>query len=146
MFALVSPFLRRLLEISIIAMLLNLPLHADAAGAPGLSLEAGSGKVVTLSGEASNVFVADPKVAEVRPASPSTLFVFGVGPGHTSVAALDATGHVVSQFDVTVLPSQFNSSQAQAATSALKCATASVGAFNNGQVAVVSTCSERGAG
>jgi len=115
MFALVSPFLRRLLEISIIAMLLNLPLHADAAGAPGLSLEAGSGKVVTLSGEASNVFVADPKVAEVRPASPSTLFVFGVGPGHTSVAALDATGHVVSQFDVTVLPSQFNSSQAQAA-------------------------------
>jgi len=62
-------------------------LAAPASGV--LSIEAGSGKVVTLDGAASNVFVADPKVAEVRPASESTLFVFGVGPGHTTVAALD---------------------------------------------------------
>ena len=32
------------------------------------------------------LFVADPKVAEVRPASPTSLFVFGVGPGRTTVA------------------------------------------------------------
>ena len=42
-----------------------------ASGArQGLALEAGSGRVLTLPGPASNVFVADPKVAEVRPASP----------------------------------------------------------------------------
>ena len=51
---------------------------------------------------APNVFVADPKVAEVRPASPTSLFVFGVGAGRTTVAALDADGHLVAQYDVTV--------------------------------------------
>jgi pilus assembly protein CpaC len=80
-----------------------------------LSIEAGSGKVVTLNGDASNVFVADPKVAEVRPASASTLFVFGVGPGHTTVAALDNQGHLIAQYEVAVLPSHFNASEAQAA-------------------------------
>src|SRR4051794_35298311 len=72
-----------------------------------LALEAGSGRVLTLPGPAANVFVADPKVAEVRPASPSTLFVFGVGTGRTTIAAMDGAGHLVSQFDVTVQPSTF---------------------------------------
>lgn len=111
-----STLRRRLMEISIIAMLLNAPLVAGAAPANNdLAMEAGTGKVVSLSAEATNVFVADPKVAEVRPASPTTLFVFGVGSGRTSVAALDSTGHLISQFDVTVQPSHFNASQAQAA-------------------------------
>ena len=38
------------------------------------------------------MFVADPKVAEVRPASAASLFVFGVAPGHTTVAALEHDG------------------------------------------------------
>jgi pilus assembly protein CpaC len=110
-----STLLRRLLEISIVAILLNAPLDASAAP-PGsaLSMESGTGKVISLSGEATNVFVADPKVAEVRPASPTTLFVFGVGPGQTSVAALDSAGHLISQFEVTVVPSHFNANEAQA--------------------------------
>lgn len=61
-----------LLEISIAALLIGPPLGITAASAAPdnvLSMEAGSGKVVTLAGAASNVFVADPKVAEVRPAS-----------------------------------------------------------------------------
>jgi pilus assembly protein CpaC len=52
-------------------------------------------------------------VAEVRPASPSTLFIFGVGVGRTTVAALDAAGGLVTQFDVTVQTSSFNATQAQ---------------------------------
>ena len=108
-----------LLEISVAAMLLGAPpgitaaLAAPASGV--LSIEAGSGKVVTLDGAASNVFVADPKVAEVRPASESTLFVFGVGPGHTTVAALDNAGHLIAQYEVSVSPSHFNASEAQSA-------------------------------
>jgi pilus assembly protein CpaC len=110
---------RLLLEISVVAMLLGAPpgitaaLAAPASGV--LSIESGSGKVVTLDGAASNVFVADPKVAEVRPASASTLFVFGVGPGHTTVAALDGEGHLVAQYEVTVSPSHFNAGEAQLA-------------------------------
>jgi pilus assembly protein CpaC len=122
-----SRLTRVLLEISVVAMLLGaLPCSTAAFAAPPsfaapaelagtLSIEAGSGKVVTLNGDASNVFVADPKVAEVRPASSSTLFVFGVGPGHTTVAALDNQGHLIAQYEVSVAPSHFNASEAQVA-------------------------------
>ena len=58
----------------------------------------GRGRVLTLSGAAANIFVADPKVAEVRPASSTSLFIFGVGPGHTTVAAMDSNGQVIGQY------------------------------------------------
>lgn len=80
-----------------------------------LSFEAGAGQLVTLRTPATNVFVADPKVADVRPGSPTTLFIFGVGPGHTTVAALDDTGAAVAQYDVVVRPSVFLSGQAERA-------------------------------
>jgi pilus assembly protein CpaC len=76
-------------------------------------LEAGTGRVLMLPGPAANVFVADSKVAEVRPASASALFVYGVGAGRTTVAAMDSNGALVSQFDVTVQTSNFGASQAQ---------------------------------
>ncbi|MBU6497148.1 MAG: type II and III secretion system protein family protein [Rhodospirillales bacterium] len=79
-----------------------------------LYVEAGSGRVITLSASVANVFVANPKIAEVRPASPTSLFVFGVVAGHTTVAALDAAGHTIRQYEVTVRPSRFGANQAQA--------------------------------
>lgn len=79
-----------------------------------LSLEAGSGQVLTLRGAAADVFVADPKVAEVRPASPGALFVFGVGPGRTTIAAVDTAGQVLLDTQVVVRPSAFGATQAQA--------------------------------
>jgi pilus assembly protein CpaC len=78
-----------------------------------LLLEAGTGKVLDLRTPAANVFVADPKVAEVRPASAASLFVFGVAPGHTTVAALDSTGHTIAQYDISVQPSAFGAMQTQ---------------------------------
>jgi pilus assembly protein CpaC len=78
-----------------------------------LVLEAGTGKVLDLRAPAANVFVADPKVAEVRPASAASLFVFGVAPGHTTVAALDASGHTIAQYDISVQPSAFGAMQTQ---------------------------------
>jgi pilus assembly protein CpaC len=89
---------------------------ADGSGA--LELEVGAGRLMTLATPATNVFVADPKVAEVRPATADTLFIFGVGPGRTNVAALDAAGHVLGQYSVVVRPSGFVAGQAQAAVSA----------------------------
>jgi len=115
-----------LCEICIAAALLGLPA-ARAVEAPAaapaaplagtyepLTLQAGSGKVITLNGAATNIFVADPKVAEVRPASASTLFMFGIAPGNTTVAALDTNGHVLAQYALTVEPSSFNAQSAQA--------------------------------
>jgi pilus assembly protein CpaC len=58
-------------------------------------------------------------VAEVRPASANSLFVFGVGPGRTTVAAMDATGNVLAQFNVTVRQSGFNAGEAEAAIARL---------------------------
>jgi pilus assembly protein CpaC len=86
---------------------------AQARLAP-LLLEAGSGRVIDLPGPVANVFVADPKIAEVRPASPSTLFVFGTAPGRTTVAALDGAGHIVAQYELTVRPSAYGAAEAAA--------------------------------
>jgi pilus assembly protein CpaC len=114
-------------DICIAVMLIGLPVPGldpgiaaaqTQAGAPAsahasMVIESGTGRVIALSGPAANVFVADPKVVEVRPASASSLFVFGVGAGHTTVAALDTAGHPVAQYDITVQPSAFGASQAQ---------------------------------
>lgn len=92
---------------------------AEASGRQTLSLEAGSGRVLTLNTATSNIFVADPRVAEVRPASATSLFMFGVNAGRTTVAAMDADGHVVVQYDVTVRPSSFAANEAEASVTRL---------------------------
>jgi pilus assembly protein CpaC len=83
------------------------------AGTP-VAIEAGNGRLVTLPRPASTVFATDPRIAEVRPASPSSLFVFGLAPGRTTIAALDGSGQPVAQFDVTVRPSSFAPTEAGA--------------------------------
>ena len=87
---------------------------SEGANGQVFSLESGNGKIIALPGPAANVFVADPKVAEVRPASANSLFIFGVGAGRTTIAAMDAEGHVVTQFEVTVRPSSFVSAEIEA--------------------------------
>jgi pilus assembly protein CpaC len=119
-------FMRLLCEICVAAILLGVPIAnaveapaaaptvAEAGGHQALVLQAGNGKVVTLKGSATNIFVADPKVAEVRPASASTLFVFGIAAGNTTVAAMDSAGHVLVQYDLTVQPSAYGAQSAEA--------------------------------
>jgi pilus assembly protein CpaC len=84
-----------------------------------VTIQSGSGSVITFRSAAANVFVADPKVADVHPASSTSLFVFGVSVGRTTVAALDTAGHLISQYEVTVRPSGFRASEAQAAIARL---------------------------
>ena len=91
----------------------NPPLAAASSGAAML-LEAGGGRVVTVAGAVANIFVADPKVVEVRPASGSSLFIFGVAAGRTVVAVMNAAGGVISQYDVTVRPSSFGARETTA--------------------------------
>lgn len=89
--------------------------RAPVSGRQVLRFESGTGGVVNLPTPAANVFVADPKIAEVRPASATTLFVFGVGAGRTTVAAVDAQGGSIAEFDIFVRPPVYASSEAQAA-------------------------------
>jgi pilus assembly protein CpaC len=44
---------------------------------------------------------------EVRPASPTSLFVFGKGMGATTIVATDSNGNTVAQYSVVVGPSNF---------------------------------------
>jgi pilus assembly protein CpaC len=100
------------------------PAGGPSAEAPrpfhgSISFESGSGKILSLLLPAANIYVADPKVAEVRPASSTSLFVFGVGAGHTTIAAVDQLGRLLADYDVTVRPSAFGAREAQAAISRL---------------------------
>jgi pilus assembly protein CpaC len=92
---------------------------AATRSAPGtassLIIDAGSGQVIQTGRAITNLFAADPKVAEVRPASPTSVFVFGVAPGRTTIAALDQAGNVIGRYDVTVRPSSFGASEARTA-------------------------------
>lgn len=92
-------------------------LRAPAAprAAIRVTLEAGNGRLIEAPDGTSDIFVADPKVVDVRPANANNLFIFGVGPGHTTVAVLDHDGHPGTSFDVTVTPSSFAAGQAAAA-------------------------------
>ena len=60
-----------------------------------------------------------PRVVEVRPASPTSLFLFGVAPGRTTIAAIDGQGAPVAQYEVTVRPSGFGAGEAQSTISRL---------------------------
>ena len=94
------------------SLLLAAALSLTAARLPdppgqSMLLEAGSGRSVMLTSPAASVFAADPKIVEVRPASPTSLFMFGVAPGRTTVAAMSAAGQPIAQFDITVSPSGY---------------------------------------
>lgn len=91
------------------------PAPARAARVQGLSLEAGTGRIVSLDTPAASVFAADPKVAEVRPASPTSLFVLGIAAGRTTIAAIDDNGLAIAQYDVIVQPSSYAATQAESA-------------------------------
>jgi pilus assembly protein CpaC len=84
--------------------------ETDARGV--MTLQAGTGKVVHLKAPASNIFVADPKIAEVKPASSDSLFIWGIAGGSTTVAVLNGNGETVAQFQVTVTPSTYDAKQA----------------------------------
>jgi pilus assembly protein CpaC len=88
------------------------PAAAQAPSGRVLQLEAGGGQVVGTTAAVANIFVADPKIVEVRPASSSSLFIFGVAAGRTVVAIMNAAGGVIAQYDVTVRPSSFGAREA----------------------------------
>lgn len=95
------------------------PAPHSVAGGNALAVDAGGGHVVMLPAAAASIFAADPKVAEAKPASARSLFIFGVAPGRTTIAAMDAAGLPIVQYEVTVRPSAYGATEASAALARL---------------------------
>lgn len=101
------------ITLSVSPNLAELQPSAHAAGVTELSrleivLANGAGRVVKLPANAASLFSADPKVAEVRPASPRSFFVFGIAPGNTTVEATNTEGDVIARYMVHIVASNYN--------------------------------------
>jgi len=86
-----------------------MPAPAAAPSSPAtisqpITLQAGTGVLLRLPQPAATVMSAEPGVARVQPASPTSLFLMGAAPGRTTVIATTDTGHAIIQYDVTVTP------------------------------------------
>ena len=69
-----------------------------------VSVQAGTGVLLRLPQPAATVMSAEPAIARVQPASPTSLFLMGVSAGRTTVIATNDTGAAIVQYDVTVTP------------------------------------------
>ncbi len=105
--------IRRRLRPLLLALCLAAPVSVIGPGGFGpaeaqtrgtLTIEPGGGQLVTLPQAATTVFAADPRVARVQAASPTTLFISGVGRGRTVVVATAADGSEIASYEVTVGP------------------------------------------
>lgn len=106
-----TPFKNKLLHASLVAFLgLNLTLPALAqenASVIGtsdqqLDIETNQGLLIRLDRPASNIFIANPDVADVQVKSSSMVYVFGKIVGETSLYALDNDEQVIYSAKVRV--------------------------------------------
>src|SRR5271165_170174 len=67
-----------------------------------IQLLAGTGVLVRLPRAVATVMSAQPDIARVQPASPTSLFLTGVAPGRTTVIATTASGDAIVVYDITV--------------------------------------------
>jgi len=72
------------------------------APANDVTLSVGTGRMVRLNGAMSDLFVANPEIADVQVRSPSQIYIFGKTAGTTTVYATDNGGHVVYSATVRV--------------------------------------------
>lgn len=70
-------------------------VHAVMPSATMVQLNTGRGRLVTLSQPMTDLFVADPDVADVQVRSPTQLYIFGKKGGETTVSATAKNGSVV---------------------------------------------------
>jgi pilus assembly protein CpaC len=76
----------------------------EATRTQTVNIPAGTGMLLRLPQPAATVMSADPGVARVQPASPTSLFLMGVAPGRTTVIATSETGTAIVQYDINVGP------------------------------------------
>lgn len=67
-----------------------------------LDIAISRGETVHLPAPATNIFIADPAIADIQTPNNETIFVFGKKAGRTSLFALDARGEALAEFQVVV--------------------------------------------
>ncbi len=88
---------------------------AAATGSRPITVQAGTGLLLRLPQPATTVMSAEPNIARVQPASPTSLFLMGVAAGRTTVIATTETGQAIVQYDVTVTQAAGGAESAAAA-------------------------------
>ena len=84
---------------------------ATATNGSVITLSTGNGQLITLARPMSDLFVAEPNIADVEVRSPTRLYVFGKGPGETTVSATAKDGSVVFTATIRVGTNMGNISQ-----------------------------------
>lgn len=79
-------------------------LTAAEMAAHSISLQVNSGKLVNFIGNVSDIYIANPKIADIKPSGNGAAFVFGVSPGETTLVGTNENGATVVQYRVNVLP------------------------------------------
>ncbi len=77
------------------------------------SVDKSAGVLIKMPRPVVNLFVADPNIAAVRPASPTTMFVFGKTLGQTDIVGTDQDGNRIAQYTVTVNASNYVNARLQ---------------------------------
>ncbi|HEX8534911.1 MAG TPA: type II and III secretion system protein family protein [Allosphingosinicella sp.] len=67
-----------------------------------VTLSVGAGRMVRLNGTMTDLFVADDKVADVQVRSADQIYIFGKGPGETTIYATNKAGRTVYSANVRV--------------------------------------------
>jgi pilus assembly protein CpaC len=71
------------------------PAEAGATGGSIVQVATNRGKLITLAKPMSDIFVANPEIADVQVRSPTQLYVFGKKGGETTISATSKSGAVV---------------------------------------------------
>ncbi|KQS02041.1 secretion system protein [Sphingomonas sp. Leaf357] len=74
----------------------------STAGTPVLQVNTGRGRLITLPRPITDIFVASDAIADVQVKSPTQIYVFGKGPGETTISATGKGGVVVYSATVRV--------------------------------------------
>lgn len=85
----------------------RIPAYGSLAklGTHEVSIEAGTGKMLQFHASVMDIYIADPKIADVKPAGNSGAFVMGIGVGETTLVATDSRGRPTEQYHISVIPS-----------------------------------------
>ena len=76
----------------------------ETASDKALALSAGRGQLLNLGKAVSDIFVADPEIADVRVVSPRKIFVHGNKLGRTNIFGIGGNGDIVFGIDLEVVP------------------------------------------
>jgi pilus assembly protein CpaC len=102
--ALLTTSVASILAASVIATARPAPIAQPMASQPSstVNLSVGSGRMVRLGGQMSDLFVANDAIADVQVRSADQIYIFGKSPGETTVYATNKAGRVLYSATVQV--------------------------------------------